>query len=149
MIPLAEKRQTRICGTYVVTPFLLPHENIPNTAFIIQFPNGEKMLYATDFMYIPFSVASWDINHFLVAVNHTMDIPEGTEAREHRIKGHSSLETVKDFLRSSMTDKCKTVTACHLSGTYSDEDLILRELTELCGDNVQVSIARKGETIDL
>lgn len=143
------KHQTRIVGGCILVPFEIPHENIPNFAYLIDFPNGERLLYATDFEYIGFNLSRWKINHFLVAVSRTEDIPDDVEARDHRIRGHSSLETVKDFLRVSMSDRCKTVTACHLSGSFADENKILNELQEICGDSIKVSIAHKGETIDL
>ena len=146
---LQEKRGYRICGGYNVILFQIPHENVPNSAFLIDFPNGERLLYATDFEYVPFNLARWKIDHFLIAVNRSEEVAEDDMAMEHRIRGHSSLETVKDFLRTSMSDRCRTVTACHLSGEYADPDRILTELQELCGDDVKVSIARKGETITL
>ena len=144
---LPTNKQKRILGGYLVIPFEVPHENITNTAFLIQFRNGERMLYMTDFEYCPFNLAKWKIDYYLIAVNRTMDIPDTAEAREHRIRGHSSLDTVKDFLRTSMTDNCKAVVACHLSGTYADEDVVQEELQKLCGKSVKVSIAHKGEKI--
>ncbi len=141
--------KTRISGGYIVVPFPVPHEDVENSAFLIEFPNGERLLYATDFEYIRYNLASWKINHFLIAVNHTEEIPEDAHAREHRYRGHSSLDTVKDFLKTSMTDACKSVTACHLSGEFADADKILTELKDLCGDRVQVDVADKGKIINL
>lgn len=136
-------------GQYGIVTFDVPHEDIPNSAYIIIYEDGTKLFYSTDFEYIPFTVKTWNINHFLIAVNHSEEIPPDDEAREHRLRGHSSLEVVKDFLKASMTDACKTVTACHLSGKYADAERIERELREVCGENVAVNIARKGMRINL
>ena len=146
---LISDRHNRIAGGYVVVPFAVPHENVANTAFLIQFSNGQRMLYCTDFEYIEYKLASWKIDHFLIAINHSEDIPCEANAREHRMRGHSSLETVKDFIRTSMTERCKSVTACHLSSVYADPERIERELKELCGDGVDVNIAHKGMKITL
>jgi phosphoribosyl 1,2-cyclic phosphodiesterase len=136
-------------GRYRVAPFYVPHEETHNSAFIVIWEDGTKLFYATDFEYIPFTVKSWNIDHFLIAVNHSEEIPEDAEAREHRLRGHSSLETVKRFLELSVTDNCKSVTACHLSGEYADPDRIQTELRSILGNNIQVNIARRGETINL
>lgn len=142
-----EKVLIAVRDRYKIVHFSIPHEDVANSAFLIEFSDGQRMFYATDFEYIPYSLKSWHIDHFLIAVNHSEDIPEGANAREHRLRGHSSLDTVKTFLRESLTDNCKSVTACHLSQTYADPDRIYDELTEVCGENVKVSIAQKGETI--
>lgn len=145
---IPEKRVTRI-GDWKVVPWFVPHENVSNYAYLIRSPCGEVVAYITDFAYSPLTLKSYKVNHFLVAVNRTQDIPDDAEARFHRIRGHSSLRSVEDFLTASMTEDCKSVTACHLSGTYADAGLILEELTRLCGENVKVNIARKGMKIQL
>lgn len=148
ILPLKDKKVfSADFGRYRIIPFYVPHEETPNSAFIIIWEDGTRLFYATDFEYIPFTVKTWDIDHFLIAINHSEDIPEGVEAREHRIRGHSSLETVKKFLELSVTENCKSVTACHLSGSYADPDRIESELRSLLRNNIKVSIARKGETI--
>lgn len=139
----------KIYGGYIISLFGVPHENIDNSAFIIQFPDGERLFYATDFEYIPHSVKSWNINHFLIGINRTEEIPEYAEAREHRIRGHSNLETVEEFLSMSITNACKSVTACHLSSIYADPDKVMNGLHEVCGDCVNINIARKGRKYNL
>lgn len=146
---LKEKRVSLVRGGYEVIPIMLPHENVSNTGFVIFFPNGQRMFYATDFEYIPVTLRTWDIDHFLIAVNHSEEIPEGVEAREHRLRGHSSLETVREFLKKSISEKTKTVTACHLSLTYADPNRVAVGLATACTESIQVAIAHPGETINL
>lgn len=146
---LSSNKITRIVGGYKVIPIPVPHEDTSNSGFLIEFDNGERLLYVTDFEYIPVTVKTWKINHFLIAVNHSEDIDLDDEAREHRLRGHSSLAVVKNFLEKSISDKCQNVIACHLSDKYADEKKILDGLREVCGDGVNVNIARKGESIDL
>lgn len=146
---LQEKRISIVKGGYAVIPIMVPHENVTNSGFIVTFLDGHKMFYCTDFEYVPVTLQTWDIEHFLIAVNHSEEIPEDDSAREHRLRGHSSLETVMEFLRKSISDKTKTVTACHLSLTYADPSKIAVGLSEACRGDVKVAIAHAGETINL
>lgn len=139
-------------GKWKVIPFTVPHTHntgdpCENYAYIIA-NNGEKLLYMTDFMYSPYNLSKHNINHFLIAVNYT-DLEDDNQGKiSHVARGHSSLETVKDFLRISMTDKCKNILACHLSSRNADVRKILTELTELA-PNANVCIAKKGISLEL
>lgn len=146
---LQEKRISIVKSSYAVIPIMVPHENVANSGFIVTFSDGQMMFYCTDFEYIPVTLRTWDIEHFLIAVNHSEEIPEGTHAREHRLRGHSSLDTVREFLKLSISEKTETVTACHLSEEYADPNRIAVGLATTCGENIKVSIAHAGETINL
>ena len=146
---LNERTTYRIAGGYKVVTFNVPHENVTNVAYLITFESGGRLLYMTDFEYCPYNLSAYGINHFLIAVNHSEEIPDVVAAREHRLRGHSSLETVKEFLRTSATDKCKTVIACHLSGLFADPERIETEIQEVVGDKVLVTIAENATAIDL
>lgn len=146
---LPDKKWTSIYGNYRIFPFNVPHEDVPNSAYLIEFPDGERLLYATDFELIKYRLDKAKINHFLIAVNRSEDVEKNDVAYDHRYRGHSSLETVKEFLKASMSDKTRSVIACHLSKQYADADKIERELSEICGDKVNVFIAEKGMKIEL
>lgn len=139
-------------GKWKVIPFTVPHthntgEPCENYAYII-LNNGEKLLYLTDFMFCRYNLSKYNINHFLIAVNYT-DLEDDNQGKiSHVARGHSSLETVKDFLRVSMTDKCKSILACHLSSRNADAQKILTELTELAPTS-NVTIMQKGITYQL
>lgn len=51
MTGLPEKRTINIGKKFAVTPFYVPHDDVPNYAFIIELSNGSRLLYATDFCY--------------------------------------------------------------------------------------------------
>ena len=132
-------------------PFDVPHTNTDgsdcrNYAYILCI-DGERILYMTDWMYCPYNLRKFNINHFLIAINYT-DYPDD-ERSQHVLRGHASLDTATEFLKTSMTDACRSITGCHLSDKNADEKLILSRLKELAGENVTVNIAHKGETIDL
>lgn len=149
---LKEKSAVRMSGWKVI-PFIVPHthntgEECLNYAYLIE-KNGEKLLYMTDWMYCRYDLSPLNINHFLIAINYTELDAEEAGKNNHVLHGHSSLETALKFLKTSMTDACKTVIACHLSSRNADESKIVRELTELVPETVNVVIAKKGMTLTL
>jgi len=101
-------------------------------------------LYMTDWMYCPFDLGKFKINHFIIAVNYSDEISE-----RHVLNGHSSLNTAVKFLESSMTDSCKSISICHVSDRNADENLILETIKQLAGSNVKVNICHKGEVVNL
>ena len=69
-------------GSYRVTPFYLPHDNTPNFGFLIDFPDDAgRLLYATDFEYLPYTFKSLKINYFLLECNHQADLVDRSEAK--------------------------------------------------------------------
>lgn len=49
MTGLPEKRTINLENKFEITPFYVPHDDVPNYAFIIELSNGSRLLYATDF----------------------------------------------------------------------------------------------------
>lgn len=134
-------------------PFEVPHTDndgitpCQNYAFLFEF-GGERILYMTDWMYCPFDLSKFNINHFVLAVNYTdLDSDEGKS--NHVLRGHSSLRTAVDFLKTSMTESCKSISVCHVSDRNADENLILDTIKNLVNDKINVNICKKGEVINL
>ena len=130
-------------------PFEVPHTDndgitpCQNYAYIIQI-DGERFLYMTDWMFCPFILAKFKINHFIIAINYSDEISE-----RHVLNGHASLNTAVEFLKSSMTESCKSISICHVSERNADESLILDTIKQLAGSKVNVNICHKGEVIEL
>ena len=130
-------------------PFEVPHTDndgdtpCQNYAFLFEI-DGERFLYMTDWMFCPFILEKFKINHFIIAINYSDEISE-----RHVLNGHASLNTAVEFLKSSMTESCKSISICHVSDRNADEALILETIKQLAGDKVNVNICKKGETIDL
>lgn len=101
-------------------------------------------MYMTDWMFCPFNLAKFNINHFIIAVNYSDEISE-----RHVLNGHASLNTAVEFLKTSMTDSCKSISICHVSDRNADENLILEKIKQLAGSQVNVNICHKGEVISL
>lgn len=148
--PLADLKWKAI-GDWKVFPFQVHHDEVCY-GYIIKTPSSESVLYATDFSYVgidghEYNFAPSNIDHFIVSVNYT-DVPD-EGASEHVLRGHSSLDTVVNFLKASMTESCKSVSICHVSERNADENLILDTIKKLAGDKVNVNICKKGEVINL
>lgn len=149
IISLEEKKTYKI-GSFKVTPMGIPHDQTPNFAYIIEFPDGSRLLYATDFSYIPYRLASWHINFFLVECNHIADMVDTSEAKyKHSIRGHSELSTVCEMLRVDKTPDMRNVILCHLSEGWSDPDRMKSEIQQVAGKWVNVAVAKKDMIIPL
>ena len=138
-------------GSYRITPFYLPHDGTPNFGYLIDLPDDAgRLLYATDFEYIPYSFKSLRINHFILECNHIAELTDKTEAKyAHSIRGHSELETVKEIIKANKTPDMRNIILCHLSGEWSDSDRMKSEIQEVAGKWVTVDIAEKGKAWEL
>ena len=101
-------------GKFKVQCFDLPHNGTSNRGFLIEV-DGQKILYMTDFEYCPFKFDKQKINHMLIECNYQQelvdrDLPQYT----HKIRGHCSLSTCREFIKVNATDSLQTVILCHL-----------------------------------
>ena len=145
-----EKRPYRV-GSFWITPFYLPHDGTPNFGYLIDLPEDSgRLLYATDFEYIPYSFKSIRVNYFLLESNHISELVDRTEAKyAHSLRGHSELETVKEIIKVNKTPDMRNVILCHLSEDWSDPDRMKREVQEVVGKWVRVEVAEKGFQCEL
>ena len=150
IIGLPEKRSARI-SEWVVTPFYLPHDSAPNFGYLIDLPgDAGRLLYATDFEYLPYTFKSLKINYFLLECNHQADLVDRSEAKyEHSLRGHSELETVKEIIRVNKTPEMRNIILCHLSEGWSDEKRMKVEIQETAGKWVRVEVAHAGLELSL
>lgn len=154
-----EKRPFRV-GSFTVIPFYLPHTTrdkdtgqlIPcfNYGYIVEHEEMGKLLYMTDFEYCIYSFQKMQVEHMVIECNYCEELVDMTEANyRHRIKGHCSLLTCKQFIKQNRTESLRTVTLVHLSGKASDAKKMLKEIKETVGDDVLVQIGRAGLEVDL
>lgn len=149
IIALEEKKTYKI-GSFKVTPMEIPHDQTHNFAYIIEFQDGSRILYATDFSYLPYRLASWHINFFLVECNHISDMVDTSEAKyKHSIRGHSELSTVCEMLKVNKTPDMRNVILCHLSEGWSDTDRMKQEIQEVVGKWVTVDVCKKDFQCEL
>lgn len=133
-------------GDSAVVPFEVPHD-VKNYGYLIRV-DGRTIVYMTDFGYCKYTFKSWNVDTFIVACNYT-SMPDSEEANyAHVVMGHSSLDTVKDILAVNKSDFMKNVILCHTSSS-ADTELMVSEIKQVVGDNVNVTVARKREVINL
>ena len=147
-------------GSFIVTPFELPHTTFdkaakilipcPNYGYLVQHEEMGKLLYMTDFEYCNYSFRRMQVEHLVIECNYCVELVNRSEANySHRLKGHCSLSTCKQFIRQNRTESLRTVTLVHLSGQASDARKIPKEIQEVAGNNVLVQIRRAGLEVDL
>lgn len=135
----------------------------PCYGFLIEHPDIGKLIYITDACY-----AKWtfkNINHIIIGCDYQMKFlmekyenVEGERIknhliigaqRQHILKGHMELQTVKNFVKANKSNALRNVILCHLSRDNADPDECLSEVQNVVGEGVSVHIAHKGLEVEL
>lgn len=141
--------QRRYFGGFMIKNFDVPHDNEPCCGFIIECPNGERLLYATDFEYIKYSFKNLGIHHLLIESNYQNKyVDKLANNREHVLRGHCELNTTLGIVKDNL-DSLKTVILCHLSQDNANAIEMVSEVKKLVKTSVFVDYARKGLEVDL
>lgn len=137
-------------GMYDIQAFELPHDGVKNYGFYIKVNDKAKVLYMTDFEYCSYKFIKQEINTLIIECNYQEDyLDKQAENYKHKVLGHCSYETLKDFVLLNQTKSLRNVILIH----YSDETCNIKEcannLQKLTDKNVKVWIAKPNETIRL
>ena len=143
---LEAKRIRTMIGNYIIESFPVPHNGVENRAFIITI-DGVKILYATDYEYIPYDLSNQGINIALVEMNYQMDrIANMDEHRRHVVFGHAEEKTTIEFL-STIKKNLRKVILCHMSKSGSlDRRLAMNNLREVIPEYISINWATEGES---
>lgn len=135
-------------GTFDILPFDLVHD-VTNTGWLCQSrATGEKLVYVTDTMYLPYRFQG--VNFWMIEVNNIQrcldeNVERGDLDRnlKHRIqRSHLSLSTVLDIFRANDMTKTDAIYLLHLSDNNSDEAEIRDAIQKATG--AQVIVCRRG-----
>ena len=141
-----EARKARIINGVYIVPFEVPHDTT-NYAYMICV-DGRTIVYMTDFGYCRYTLRSWNVDTFIVACNY-VETPDRDEVKyDHVVTGHSSLKTVKELLEANRTDALRNVIIVHYS-EEADTECMKTEIQSIVGDGVNVTVAKKGQTIEI
>lgn len=142
------KGQTHKFGSFSVQSFEVPHDNESCVGYFIKV-DGQKILYATDFEYIPVSFKKIGLNHLIIECNYQKELVD-TEAenRVHVLRGHAELQTTLGIVEDNNSDSLRTVLICHLSNNNSNPEEMVTEVQKVA-KNAYVDFARKGLEIEL
>ena len=107
-----------------------------------------RLLYITDT-----NLVKWrfkDINHILISCNYIKDNldDENIAKRNHVLRGHMELETVKEFIKANAPDGLQNVILCHLSNSNADSERMVAEIQKIA-PWANVFVAERGLEVEL
>ena len=120
----------------------------PCYGFLITHPELGRMLYITDTELVKWRFK--DINHILISCNYQKKYvdEDNLAKRNHVLRGHMELETVKDFIKTNNSDSLRNVILCHLSHDNANSEEMLVEVKKVAR-NANIYIAGKGLEVEL
>lgn len=105
------------------------------------------MLYITDTELVKWRFSG--INHILISCNYQKKYISDSAKRNHVLRGHMELETVKDFIKANKSNDLRTVILCHMSGDSCNAEECLLEVQKVVGEGVSVFAVHKGLEVEL
>ena len=143
------KRLKTKIGCFQISSFDVPHNGCENRAFIITV-DGVRILYATDYEYIPYELSEQKINIALVEMNYQSDrINSLDQHREHTVLGHAEEKTVIELV-STIKKSLRKVILCHMSMSGAlDRELAIEHMRETIPAYIGIQFAKVGEEIDI
>jgi phosphoribosyl 1,2-cyclic phosphodiesterase len=141
-------KYTTTFGRFAVGVFPLVHD-VPCYGFHIQHPDMGNLVYASDTEYVKYRFKN--LNHIMIEANYDIAyMPENLPHREHVIRGHMSIQTVRGFIEANDNPMLKTITLIHLSEEgNSDEKKFIESTKEATKYGCAVRVADSGVEFDL
>lgn len=138
-------------GVYNIQTFPLPHGEIESYGALIRHEETkETVLYMTDFEYCKYIFTGCKVNHFLVECNYQKEFVDlGAANKEHKLKGHCSLDTCRDFIKANATPYMKSVLLIHLGKGSTNPQECVSEIESVVAPNVSVDYARPNTVYEL
>ena len=112
----------------------------PCCGFLITHKEMGRMIYATDTELIKWRFKG--INHILLGVNYDKDLIDNEDSAKvnHVYRGHMSIDTACEFVKSNNSNDLQNVIMCHLSKNNADKDLFIDKMKKTV-PNVNVDVA--------
>jgi len=119
-------------------------EPCPIYGFLITHKEMGKMLYITDCELIKWKFKG--INHILLGVDYDKDLvdKDNDPKTRHVFKGHLSIDTACEFVKSNNSNDLQNVIMCHLSSENADKDLFIEKMKKVAR-NANVDVAEPGK----
>ena len=104
----------------------------------------------TDFEYCRFRFTKQCVDHILIECNYQQElISEDLPQYYHKIKGHASLKTCRDFIEVNKSENLKNVLLLHMGGNTCNPMECVEVIQEVVDKDVNVNFARKGLEVSL
>lgn len=154
-----EERKHIRYGNFDINAFALTDKNgkfmhtnndgseCPCYGFLIEHEDMGKLLYITDTELVKWRFSG--INHILISCNYQKKYISDSAKRNHVLRGHMELETVKGFIKANKSNSLRTVILCHMSGDSCNAEECLSEVQNVVGECVNIVVARKGLEVEL
>ena len=147
---------TKIYGEFDVKDFPLTttdnrwtHTNAdgsecPCYGFLITHPEMGRMLYVTDTNLIKWKFKG--INHILLGTNYDKDLVnvDNQSKANHVFRGHLSIDTACEFVKSNNSNDLQNVIMCHLSSENADSDSFIEKMKKVA-KNANVDVAEPNK----
>lgn len=144
-VHIIESRRQLYVGGWYVLPFELRHD-VTNYGYLLQSrATGERLLYATDTCYLPYTFSK--LNYILLEVNHCREtLDANVEAgivdislRNRIVANHLSLETALGFFKANDMSQVKGIWLLHLSNSNSQAEQILKAVRATTGKETKIA----------
>lgn len=90
-----------------------------------------------------------NINHILIECNYQQELVDRDLPNyEHKIRGHCSLNTCKEFIKVNSTDSLQTVILCHLGQETTEPEECVAEIQKVA-NKANVCVAERGLEVEL
>ena len=115
----------------------------PCYGFLVTHPEMGRMLYITDTELIKWKFKG--INHILLGTNYDKDLVnvDNQSKANHVFRGHLSIDTACEFVKSNNSNYLQNVIMCHLSSENADKDLFIKKMKKVA-KNANADAAEPG-----
>ena len=119
-------------------------EPCPIYGFLITHPEMGRMLYVTDTNLIKWKFKG--INHILLGTNYDKDLVnvDNQSKANHVFRGHLSIDTACEFVKSNNSNDLQNVIMCHLSSENADSDSFIEKMKKVA-KNANVDVAEPNK----
>ena len=119
-------------------------EPCPIYGFLITHKEMGRMLYITDTNLIKWRFKG--INHILLGTNYDKDLVnvDNQSKANHVFRGHLSIDTACEFVKSNNSNDLQNVIMCHLSSENADSDSFIEKMKKVA-KNANVDVAEPNK----
>ena len=116
----------------------------PCYGFLITHPEMGRMLYVTDTNLIKWKFKG--INHILLGTNYDKDLVnvDNQSKANHVFRGHLSIDTACEFVKSNNSNDLQNVIMCHLSSENADSYSFIEKMKKVA-KNANVDVAEPNK----
>ena len=116
----------------------------PCYGFLITHPEMGRMIYVTDTNLIKWKFKG--INHILLGTNYDKDLVnvDNKSKANHVFRGHLSIDTACEFVKSNNSNDLQNVIMCHLSSENADSDSFIEKMKKVA-KNANVDVAEPNK----